>query len=357
MEEGAPRLPAPGTGALSPRWARVPSNPARGWSREGRAPLTPRLPSPCFPAPVISCLWPDISRERMEGDYNEDLCVFERDRFPSAGSPDRGFPFPFFIRALGSAVPRGGSVSARRRADHRAPRLPAGPQTVRKACQRVAPGGAGAGPGLPQPGFVCPLARPSPSPPPHFGDLGASSLCRLRAPLSVCGNAPFLWPLHPPALCFAGFPGKDAPWPGATPPPPGARFGDSSESVGPRPTPELGPPALPAPRLAHAKACCVIPTWADIPCPGRSGVGLLIILSAADPRHQPIYCPVSPRWFQEGEGSARKGGEGTFNRRRKAGTSYWHSKKTTEFGAGGREGRNGGLLGSRCLEKLESRGQ
>ena len=41
-----------------------------------RAPLTLRLPSPCFPALVISCLWPDISREQMEGDYNEDLCVF-----------------------------------------------------------------------------------------------------------------------------------------------------------------------------------------------------------------------------------------------------------------------------------------
>lgn len=78
----------------------------------------------------------------------------------------------------------------------------------------------------------------------------------------------------------------------------------------------------------------MIPTWADIPCPGRFGVGLLIILSAADPRHQPIYCPVSPRWFQEGEGSARKGREGTVNRRKKAGTNYWHSKKTTKFGAG-----------------------
>lgn len=119
----------------------------------------------------------------------------------------------------------------------------------------------------------------------------------------------------------------------------------------------LGPPALPAPRLAHAKACCVIPTWADIPCPGRSGVGLLIILSAADPRHQPIYCPVSPRGFQEGEGSARKGGEGTVNRRRKAGTSYWHSKKTMEFGAGGKGARNAGLLGGGCLGKPESRGQ
>lgn len=51
-------------------------SPARGWSAEGRAPLTLRLPSPYFPALVISCLWPDISREQLEGDYNGDLCVF-----------------------------------------------------------------------------------------------------------------------------------------------------------------------------------------------------------------------------------------------------------------------------------------
>lgn len=260
--------------------------------------------------------------------------------FPSVGRPDRGFPFSFFIRALGSTVGRGGSESAPWRANHKAPRLPAGRETVRKACQHIAPGGAGASPRLPQPGFVSPLAHPSPFPPPHFWDPSASSRSLLFA-LLVCGNAPFLWPLHPPALCFPGFPGKDAPWPGPTPPPQGARFGDSGESVRPRPTPELEPPALPAPRLAHAKACCVIPTWADIPCPGRSGVGLLIILSAADPRHQPIYCPVSPRWFQEGEGSVRKGEKGTANRRRKAGTSYWHSKQTMEFGAGRREDRNG----------------
>lgn len=231
-----------------------------------------------------------------------------------------------------------GSESAPPRTDHRAPCLPAGCKTVRKACRRVAPGGVGAGPRLPQPSFVSPLAYPSPSPPPRFWDLTISSLSLLFA-LLICRNAPFLWPLHPLALCFPGFPGKGAPWPGPTPPPPGARFGDSGESVGPQPTPELEPPALPAPRLVHAKACCVIPTWADIPCPGRSGVGLLIILSAADPRHQPIYCPVSPHCFQEGEGSARKGGEGTVSRRRKAGTSNWHSKKTMEFVVGG--GRTG----------------
>lgn len=53
----------------------------------------------------------------------------------------------------------------------------------------------------------------------------------------------------------------------------------------------------------------------------------------------------------------RKGEEGTANRRRKAGTSYWHSKKTMEFGAGRREDRNGGLLGCSCLGKSESLGQ
>ena len=308
--------------------------PGGGAERTGH-PLTLRLPSLCLPALVISCLWPDISREQMEGDYNEDLCVFRARLVSQCREPRSLLPISIFHSRFGSAVGRGGSLSARRRrADHRAPRLPAGRETVRRTCQRVAPGGAGACPLLPQPGFVSPLAHPSSSPPPYFWDPGASLLSLLFALLLVCGNAPFLWPLHPSALCFKGFPGKGAPWPGPTPPPPGARFGDSGESVGPRPTPELGPPALPAPRLAHAKACCVIPTWADIPCPGRFGVGLLIILSAADPRHQPIYCPVSPRWFQEGEGSARKGREGTVNRRKKAGTSYWHSKKTTKFGAG-----------------------
>ena len=219
----------------------------------------------------------------------------------------------------------------------------------------LCPWRAGAGPRLPQPGFVSPFSPPSLSR--SLTSTGSILAFPPLAPLLVCGNAPFLWPVHPSALYIEGFPGTGARWPGPTPPPPGARLGDSGESVGPQPTPELGPPALPAPRLAHAKACCVIPTWADIPCPGRSGVGLLIILSAADPRHQPIYCPVSPRWFQEGEGRTHKGGERTVNRRRKAGTSYWHSKKTTEFGVRGRENRNGGLLGSGCLGKPESRGQ
>lgn len=35
-----------------------------------------RLPFFGFPALVISCLWPDISPGQMQGDYNEDLCVF-----------------------------------------------------------------------------------------------------------------------------------------------------------------------------------------------------------------------------------------------------------------------------------------
>lgn len=220
---------------------------------------------------------------------------------------------------------------------------------------------------MPTPASPAQLCFSPRSPAPHPSRLLASRTERILASPSLCPS-PCLrkrpLPLAPAPFCPplpAGFPGKGAPWPYPTPPPPGARFGDSGKSVGPRPTPELGPPALQAPRLAHAKACCVIPTWADIPCPGRSGVGLLIILSAADPLHQPIYGPASPCWFQGGwgggEGSARKGGEGTVNRRVKPGTSYWHSKKTTEFGAGGREGWNGGLRGSGCLGKPESRGQ
>lgn len=147
-------------------------------------------------------------------------------------------------------------------------------------------------------------AHPSASPP-----LASRARCISATSLAllVHGNAPF--PLVP-APSFAHCRAKGASWPCTTPPPPSARFGDSGESVGPRPTPERGRPPSGLPGSAHAKACCVIPTWADIPCPGRSGVGLLI-MSAADPRHQPIYCPVFPRLVSEaGEGSARKEGEG-----------------------------------------------
>lgn len=302
-----------------------------------RAPLTLGLPSPCFPALVISCLWPDISREQMEGDYNEDLCVFRAGLVSQCREPGSPLPISIFhsrfgerSRARGGGCLRGGGLITGLRVSRRASRLGEG------LASASPPAGLEPPPPPPNPALFLPPLTPPPPHPLTSGTPVHPLLSLLFALLRVCGNAPFLWPLHPCALCFKGFPGKGTPWPGPTPPPPGARLGDSGESAEPRPTPELGPPALPAPRLAHAKACCVIPTWADIPCPGRSGVGLLIILSAADPRHQPIYCPVSPRWFQEGEGSARKGGEGIVNRRKKAGTSYWHSKKATECGGGGR---------------------
>lgn len=161
---------------------------------------------------------------------------------------------------------------------------------MRKVCQRVAPGGAGAGPHLLEPGFVVPPPQLTP-PPPAPSLLERGCILATSLALLVRGNAPF--PVVP-APSFACRRRKGTSWPCTTPPPPNARFGDSGESVGPRPTPERGRPPSRLPGSAHAKACCVIPTWADIPCPGRSGVGLLIILSAADPRHQPIYCPVFP---------------------------------------------------------------
>ena len=122
---------------------------------------------------------------------------FERGWFPSVGSWDRRFPFPFFIRALGSAGRRGagggggaGSLSARRRADHRAPRLPAGRETGRRPRQRVAPGGAGAGPRLP-PTRLCfslrsPLLLPAP--------LLLGPRCILCFPFSL----PFSWSAETP---------------------------------------------------------------------------------------------------------------------------------------------------------------
>lgn len=73
---GVPGLPAWGIGTQCQRSAEVSSNDARRWNGVGQALFTLRLPFFGFSALVISCLWPDISRGQMEGDYNEDLCVF-----------------------------------------------------------------------------------------------------------------------------------------------------------------------------------------------------------------------------------------------------------------------------------------
>lgn len=196
---GASGLPASRTGTQCQRSARVPSNLARRWSGEGRAPLTLRLPSSCLPALVISCLWPDISREQMEGDYNEDLCVFRARLVSQCREPRSLLPISIFHSRFGSAVGRGGSVSARRRADHRAPRLLAGRETVRNACQCVAPGGAGAGPRLPQPrlcfspGSALPVPAPSLLGPGRI--LALPSLC----PSPCLRKRPL--PLAPPPSC------------------------------------------------------------------------------------------------------------------------------------------------------------
>ena len=296
-DSGAPGVPAVEVGTQCS--AGVPSDPA-GCVRVAEGVGHPSLFG--FPPPASQRLSYPVSglifhESKWKGITMKIYVCFERGWFPSVGSRDRRFPFPFFIRALGSAGRRGAGGACLRggrlitglRVSRRAARLGEG------LASESPPAGLEPAPASPQPVFVSPSAHPSSSRPLTSGTPVHPLLSLLFALLLVCGNAPFLWPLHPSALCFKGFPGKGTPWPGPTPPPPGARFGDSGESAEPRPTPELGPPALPAPRLAHAKACCVIPTWADIPCPGRSGVGLLIILSAADPRHQPIYCPVSPR--------------------------------------------------------------
>lgn len=81
-------------------------------------------------------------------------------------------------------------MSARRRADHRAPSLPAGPETVRMAGQRVAPGRAGAVPRLPQPGFVSPLAHPSSSRPPLTSGTRVHPCFPLSLPFSGSAETP-----------------------------------------------------------------------------------------------------------------------------------------------------------------------
>ena len=208
-DAGAPGLPASGTGTQYQRSAREfqATLPGGGAERAGHPSLFG------FPPPASQRLSYPVSglifhASKWKGITMKIYVCSERDWFPSVGSRDRCFPFPFFIRALGSAVPRGGSVSARRRADHRAPRLPAGRETVRKTCQLVAPGGAGAGPCLPQPGFVCPLAYPSPSPPPSL--LGPG---RILAFPSLCPSPRLRkrpLPLAPAPSCslLSGLPGE-----------------------------------------------------------------------------------------------------------------------------------------------------
>lgn len=100
-DSGSPGVPATGVGPQCQCSAGVPSNTARGWSGENRAPLTLRLPSLCFPALVISCLWPDISREQMEGDYNEDLCVFRARLVSQCREPRSLLPISIFHSRFG----------------------------------------------------------------------------------------------------------------------------------------------------------------------------------------------------------------------------------------------------------------
>lgn len=106
----------------------------------------------------------------MERDYNKDLCVVQARLVSQCREPKSLLPISIFHSCFGgaqvsaSAPYRGWGVSALRRADHRAWRLRSGPETVRKVCQRVAPGGAGAGPHLLEPGFVPPPTPPPPRP-------------------------------------------------------------------------------------------------------------------------------------------------------------------------------------------------
>lgn len=82
------------------------------------------------------------------------MCVPRATGFPVRGAESAASPFHFSSAHWGARWGAGGSVSAERRVDHRAPRRPSACETVRKAGRPGAPGGAGAGPRLPQPAFV-----------------------------------------------------------------------------------------------------------------------------------------------------------------------------------------------------------
>lgn len=182
-----------------------------------RAPLTLRLPSPCFPALVISCLWPDISREQMEGDYNEDLCVFRAGLVSQCRELGSPLPISIFHSRFGERRPAwgGGGGGGERGACLRGGGLITGLRVSRRAARlgeglasESPPAGLEPAPASPQPGFVSPSAHPSSSPPPYFWDPGASFAFPSLCPSPGLRKRPL--PLAPAPFCspLQGLPGE-----------------------------------------------------------------------------------------------------------------------------------------------------
>ena len=156
-----------------------------------RAPLTLRLPSPCFPALVISCLSPDISREQMEGDYNEDLCVFRAGLVSQYREPGSPLPISIFHSrfgerslARGGACLRGGGLITGLRVSRRAARLGEG------LASASPPAGLEPASTSPNPALFLPPLTPPPPRPLTSGTPVHPLPSFLFALLLVCGNTP-----------------------------------------------------------------------------------------------------------------------------------------------------------------------
>lgn len=105
-------MPAVGVGTQCRCSAGVPSDPA-GCVCVAEGVGHPSLLG--FPPPASQRLSYPVSglifhESKWKGITMKIYVCFERGWFPSVGSRDRHFPFPFFIRALGSAVGRGGEA-------------------------------------------------------------------------------------------------------------------------------------------------------------------------------------------------------------------------------------------------------
>lgn len=201
--------------ACSGRWnsvlCRSSKRPCRVCVCSGRrrALLTLRLPSPCFPALVISCLSPDISREQMEGDYNEDLCVFRAGLVSQYREPGSPLPISIFHSrfgerslARGGACLRGGGLITGLCVSRRAARLGEG------LASASPPAGLEPASTSPNPALFLPPLTPPPPRPLTSGTPVHPLPSFLFALLLVCGNAPLPLALAPFCSLLQGLPGE-----------------------------------------------------------------------------------------------------------------------------------------------------
>lgn len=226
----------------------APGVPAVGGGTQCSAGVQATLPGVCvqrkasrhsslfgFPPPASQrlsypCLSPDISREQMEGDYNEDLCVFRAglvSQYKGAGIAASHF---HFHSRFGSAVWRGGACL-------RGGGLITGLCVSRRASRL----GEGLANGASPPAGLEPASTLNPAlflppltpPPPRPLLLGPPCILCLpfSLPFSGLRKRPLPLALAPFCSLLQGLPGEGTPWPGPTRrrQVPGSGSGESAE--------------------------------------------------------------------------------------------------------------------------------